>query len=185
MHRQILKVIILLLTVSLFSCGKKQDQTSEKETGGNKFLWKPELKVSDIPDFPVRGFLNGREIKIDYINFEQWRGSGDNVLNFGDLKPKNNCGYVENGNSFHLLHKGGEIKKGEILKSTFEQNLDEYVSYYDTTGAKDQKKTTPWNCALEITEIGEKTVKGKIAICFKDDKLSWIAGTFEAIRCNN
>jgi hypothetical protein len=186
LHKQFSKIIILLFIASLFSCSKKQDQSSDRETGGKDFLWKPELRISDIPDFPVKGFINGREIKIDYVNFEQWRGSGDNVINFGDVKPVNNCGYVENSNSFHIMHKGGIIGKGELLKSSFEQNLDEYVSFIEVSGVKDEnKKSIPWNCALVITEIGEKTVKGKIAMCYKDDKLSWIAGTFEATRCNN
>jgi hypothetical protein len=43
----------------------------------------------------------------------------------------------------------------------------------------------PWNCALVITGMDENSVKGKIAICYKDENGSWIAGTFEAIRCNN
>lgn len=177
---------MLFFFVSLISCGKKQDQPQDQQSGSDKFLWKPELRIADIPDFPVKGFMNGKEIKIDYINFEKWRGSGDNVLNFGDIKPANNCGYVENSNSFHLMHKGGNIEKGELLKSTFDKNLDEYVSFYESAGVKEEgKKSIPWNCALVITDIGDKTVKGKIAICYKDDKFSWIAGTFEAIKCNN
>lgn len=124
---------------------------------------------------------------MNYINFEQWRGSGDNVLNFGDVKPLNNCGYIESDNSFHLIHKAGEIKAGDLLKANFDNSLDGYAAYYEANGSKNStlKKTVPWNCALQITLIEEKIVKGKIAICFNDEKKSWIAGTFEAIRCNN
>lgn len=136
---------------------------------------------------PIKGYINGKEISLNYINFEQWRGSRDNILNFGDTKPKNNCGYVESDNSIHLIRKADEIKPGEFLKSSFEQNLDGYIAYYDTLSVKDSDKKTSlqWNCALVITEMNEKTVKGKIALCFRDDKKSWIAGTFEAVRCNN
>lgn len=136
---------------------------------------------------PVKGSINGKEIKIEYINFEKWRGSGDNVINLGDVKPKNNCGYVESGSSFHVIHKSGEIKTGELLKATFDQNLDGYIAYYDTVkaGVTEFKSAIPWNCALVITEINENKVKGKIAVCFKDDSKSWVAGTFEAIKCNN
>lgn len=168
------------------SCGKEEKKEALINSGKD-FTWKPELKITEIPDMPVKGFINGKEVKMDYINFEQWRGSGDNVLNFGDVKPKNNCGFVENDNSFHLIHKSGEIKTGELLKATFEQNLDGYLAYFDTTKTieSDVKSTTGWNCALIITEMNDKTVKGKIAICFKDEKKSWIAGTFEAVRCYN
>lgn len=177
---------LVLLMIVFFSCNKKAEQNSEENKTG-VFVWKSELKSSDIPDSPVKGSINGKEIKIDYINFEQWRGSGDNVINFGDIKPKNNCGYVENGNSFHLLHKSGEIKVGELLKGSFEQNLDGYVAYCDSASgsSSNEKSATDWNCVLVITTMDEKSVKGKIAMCFKDDKRSWIAGTFEATRCFN
>lgn len=180
------KILILLLIISVCSCNKKEEKKQELNSGED-FKWKSELKLTDIPDSPVKGFINGKEIKLGYINFEKWRGSGDNILNFGDVKPKNNCGYVESGNSFHILHKANEIKTGELLKASFDQNLDGYISYYDTLTVKepDKKSSIQWNCALIITSMDEKTVKGKIAICFKDEKKSWIAGTFEAIRCYN
>ena len=182
-----IKIVTLLLIFSCVSCNKKEDKTSDNNNTGKDFSWKPELKITDIPDTPIRGFINGKEIKLDYINFEQWRGSGDNILNFGDVMPKNNCGYVESDNSFHLMHKAGEIKSGDLLKASFEQNLDGYVAYFDSTKEKDNSKKTSisWNCALVITSMEGKVVKGKIALCFKDDKKSWIAGTFEAIRCYN
>ena len=177
-------VIILILV--LISCNKKGEQVSGNNANKD-FTWKSELSIKDIPDTPLRGFIDGKEIKTDYINLEQWRGSGDNVLNFGDVKPKNNCGYIESDNSFHLIHKGGEIKTGELLKASFDQNLDGYVAYYNKSGELQQNSKTnvPWNCALLIFNMDEKTIKGRIAICFKDDKKSWIAGNFEAIRCNN
>ena len=185
-RKHFLKILAILLTIAFISCNKKEEQISETNSGKD-FSWKPELKITDIPDSPIRGFINGKELKLDYINFEQWRGSGDNVLNFGNVKPKNNCGYVESDNSFHIVRKGGEIKNGELLKSSFEQNLDDYTSYYNSSS--DSMKTTnasvPWNCALVITGMDDKTVKGKIIMCFKDEMKSWLAGTFEAIRCYN
>lgn len=178
---------LILFSILIFaSCNKKESEETENKSVKD-FSWKSELKISDIPEMPVKGFINGKEIKIEYINFEKWRGSGDNVINLGNVKPNNNCGYVESGSSFHIMHKSGEIKTGELLKATFDQNLDGYISYYDTskTGVSEIKSTIPWNCALVITEIKEDIVKGKLAICFKDDSKSWIAGTFEAIKCNN
>lgn len=179
-------LLVFIIVFALSSCEKKPEQKTELNSG-KEFSWKSELKISDIPDSPLKGYINGKEVALNYINFEQWRGSGDNVLNFGDVKPKNNCGYVESDNSFHLLHKADSIKTGEFLKASFEQNLDGYIAYYDTLSVKDPEKKTSlqWNCALIITEMNENSVKGKIALCFKDDKKSWIAGTFEAIRCFN
>jgi len=180
--------LILLSAVTIFisSCDKKTEEVPEG-TNNKEFSWRPELKISDIPDTPVKSSIGGIEVQIKYINFEQWRGSGDNVLNFGDIVPKNDCGYVEDDNSFHLIHKSGELKAGELLKVAFDKNLDGYSGYYESSkdGDQESKKSIPWNCALVITEIGEITIKGKIAMCFKDDKKSWIAGTFEAIRCSN
>lgn len=168
------------------SCNKKDERATDNNTG-KEMTWSSELKITDIPDTPLKGFINGKEVKLNYLNFEQWRGSGDNILNFGDVKPKNSCGYVESDNSFHLLNKAGNIKTGELLKASFDQNLDGYIAYYDTMSVKEGelKSSTPWNCALVITSMDEKIVKGKLFICFKDEKKSWIAGTFEAIRCFN
>ena len=92
-HRIHFIKLFVILILAFISCNKKEEQVSETNSGKD-FSWKNELKISDIPDTPLRGSINGKEIKFDYINFEQWRGSGDNVLNFGDVKPKNSCGYV-------------------------------------------------------------------------------------------
>ena len=182
----LLKLLAIFLIFALVSCNKKEEQIPENAPGKD-FSWKSELKINDIPDSPIKGFINGKEMKFDYINFEQWRGSGDNVLNFGDVKPDNNCGYAEFENSYHLIRKGGEIIKGDLLKSSFEQNLDGYVAYYNSgsDSNKATKNSIPWNCALVITEMDDKTVKGKIIMCFKDTSKSWLAGSFEAIRCYN
>lgn len=178
---------MILISIFFFSSCNKKEELKNESISSKEFSWKSELKISDIPDTPLKGIINGRELKINYINFEQWRGSGDNVLNIGDVKPKNDCGYVEDDNSVHLLHKAGEINKGEFLKASFDQSLDGYISFYDTANVKsgNNKSSLQWNCALVITSMDEKTVKGKIAICYKDDKKSWVAGTFEAVRCYN
>ncbi|MEO8664448.1 MAG: hypothetical protein ABI462_03040 [Ignavibacteria bacterium] len=185
-RKHFIKFLTALLIFAFISCSKKEEQTPQTNSGKD-FSWKQELKISDIPETPLKGFINGKEIKFDYINFEQWRGSGDNVLNFGDVKPGNNCGFVESDNSFHLIRKGGEISKGELLKSSFEQNLDGYAAYYNSSkdSTTKTKATIQWNCALVITSMDDKTVKGKIIMCFKDEMKSWLAGTFEAIRCYN
>ncbi|MBK8551929.1 MAG: hypothetical protein IPL53_13010 [Ignavibacteria bacterium] len=161
------KVIWVFLIFIFFSCNNKDKQNPESQTGRD-FSWKSELKISDIPDTPVKGFIKGKEIRLDYINFEEWRGSGDNVLNFGDVKPKNNCGFIESDNSFHLIHKAGEIKTGELLKASFEQNLDGYVAYYNTKEeSQSSNSSMPWNCALVITSMDEKSVKGKLLFAIR------------------
>lgn len=162
-----------------------KNKDSEQET--TEFTWKSELKQSEIPDLPIKGLLNGKPFDFRYINFEQWRGSGDNVINFYENAPKNDCGYVEGGRAIHFLHKAGTIDTGKIFKASFEKSIDGFIAYYDTTGALNESVSgsMPWNCSLEITEINEKTVKGKIVICFKDEKKSYLAGKFEAVRCYN
>ncbi len=178
-------LVLIFLSAIIVSCNKENEQSPGSESSGEN-KWRAELKIEDIPDSPVKGYIDGKEIKIEYINFETWRGSGDNVLNFGDVIPKNKCGFIETDNSFHLIHKGGEIKTGELLKSSFDQTLDGYSAYYIVNGEnKDKNVTMQWNCAMVITEMNEKTVKGKLIMCFKDDAKNRIAGSFEAIRCNN
>lgn len=183
-------LLILVCSFSgmvLFQSCKKADDVKPPVTNSSKdFQWKEKLSVADIPDMPLKGFLKGKELKIDYVNFENWRGSGDNVFNFGDKKPNQPCGYVENDNAVQLLRKSGEIPKGEFVKTSFDANMDGYVADYHFTEKDNMKKiSVPWNCALFIEEMTDDVVKGKIAICFKDDSKSWIAGKFEAVRCSN
>lgn len=180
--------LLLFITLSLLvsACGKKDDANKTQNFAKGEFKWIEELSVNKIPDAPIKGMMNGKPISIDYVNFEKWRGSGDNVINFSDKKPKQNCGFIENDMAFHLTKASGDFIEGEFVKDGFNKNLDGYSAefhYYVDNTIK--KISVPWNCALVITEINDNTVKGKIAICFKDDSKSWIAGTFEAVRCNN
>lgn len=185
MDKLLKKVLILLIFVIALSCGKDKDVDNEKTVG--KFQWSENISVEQIPNNPITGVMNGKEIKIEYVNYEQWRGSGDNVINIGNRSPKQNCGYVENDDAFHLMNVAGEFKEGEFIKGNFDTNIEGVIADYHYYDANNNivKVNVPWNCALLITELGDDIVKGKIAICFKDDKKSWIAGTFEAIRCFN
>ena len=182
----VLLICVISSSFVLQSCKKSDDVKPPQGNNSKDFSWKEKISVADIPDAPIKGFLKGKELKIDYINFEKWRGSGDNVINFGDKKPSQNCGYVENDNAVTLMKKAGDIPKGEFVKSSFDANMDSFIADYHITEKDNMKKiTVPWNCALFIEERNEEVVKGKIAICFKDEAKSWIAGKFEAIRCSN
>ncbi|MCB0723603.1 MAG: hypothetical protein KDC73_02795 [Ignavibacteriae bacterium] len=184
MHKRLSYLLIIITSVLVLSCGdgeKKPDTIN-----GEGFQWKENISIADIPDTPLKGMLRGKEINFEYINFEQWRGSGDNVFNFGSKKPEQNCGYVENDEAFHLMRKSGEITTGEVLKSNFSSTLDGYFGdfHYNKDG-EIEKVSVEWNCALVITEMNDSLVKGKIAMCFNSPYKSWIAGTFEALRCYN
>lgn len=182
----ICKIFCVLILFSFISCGKKEQDKKEQNTNVNDFVWNENISIDKIPDFPIKGMMNGKPIDLAYINFEKWRGSGDNVINFGDKAPSQNCGYVENDNAFHLIHTNGDFKEGEFVKENFTKNINGYTADFHYMVDKNIKKANVlWNCAIVITEIDEKSVKGKIALCFKDESKSWIAGTFEAIRCNN
>lgn len=181
------KLLLILVTLFVFtSCNKKEENTNQTGSNNGAFAWKESLSVKDIPDTPIKGMIEGKEINITYINFEQWRGSNDNVINFSDKAPKNKCGFIENDNGFHLTKVAGNMKEGDIVKDTFLKNLEGYVADFHVTENENMRKITAgWNMALVIDDMDENVVKGKIAICFKDDKKSWIAGKFEAVRCNN
>ncbi len=184
MHTKLTLLLLVVLPFFVLSCGNNEDkpQTDNKEG----FQWKENISIEDIPDTPLKGMLRGREISFEYINFEQWRGSGDNVLNFGNKRPSQDCGYVENDEAFHLMRKSAEMTTGEVVKPNFSSTLDGYFGdfHYNNNG-EIETVSVEWNCALVITEMTETTVKGKIAMCFNSPYKSWIAGTFEALRCYN
>ena len=119
--------------------------------------------------------------------FEKWRGSNDNVLNFSTVKAEQQCGYIENYQGFQIINKGNPIVKGEFVKSKFVDDSKSYQSFfrYLNSDGTSFKSDAAWNCALRIEKVSDKTVSGKVAICFNDERKSWIAGKFEAVVCNN
>jgi hypothetical protein len=183
-------ISFLFLFIFVFTginCGKKSDETNNQTSSGKTgFTWKDNLALSDIPDSPVKGILNGKEITFYYINFEKWRGSHDNVLSFSVNKPEQPCGFIENFKGFQLINKGNAIQ-GEYIKAKFDNESASYSAYfkYNATDGSPVKSNAPWNCALKIDNINDKIVSGRIAISFNDDKKSWVAGKFEASICNN
>ncbi|MCK7526688.1 MAG: hypothetical protein MZV64_58360 [Ignavibacteriales bacterium] len=113
--------------------------------------------------------------------------SNDNVFNFSDKSPKNKCGFVENDNGFQITKtRCRNLKKVSSLKILSSKISMAIMPIFIVSLNDDMKKITAgWNVALVITEMDDNVVKGKIAMCFKDDNKSWIAGKFEAARCNN
>lgn len=180
-------LFFILMFIFISGCNKNSDnKDSVQNNDKNTFVWKEKIAVTDIPEFNIRGYINGKEIQIVYINFEKWRGNGDNVINFGTKLPEQNCGAVNNDSAFQIMRPSRDFAQGEFVKESFTKDVDGYVAdYHVYEGQESRKISVPWNCALVIEEIGESTVKGRIAMCFKDEKNSWVAGKFEAIRCNN
>jgi hypothetical protein len=187
MIKQISVLFLILILFLLNGCNKGSiDKNANQNTDKNTFVWKEKIAVSDIPEYNVKGYINGKEVQIVYINFEKWRGNGDNVINFGTKLPEQNCGAVSNDSAFQIMRPSRDFVLGEFVKESFTKDVDGYVAdFHVYEGQESRKISVPWNCALVIDEIGERTVKGRIAMCFKDEKSSWLAGKFEAIRCNN
>ncbi|RPI18935.1 MAG: hypothetical protein EHM58_03495 [Ignavibacteriae bacterium] len=185
--KNILFILTFFLLFSIVGCGKKSDNTDQTSSNNkNSFSWKDDLKISDIPEFPVKGYINGEEISFSYINFEKWRGTNDNVINFSTAKPEQPCGFIENFKGFQLMNKGSAIT-GEIIKGKFDEDTKTYTAFFKFTSSDGSpvKSASSWNCALKIDNNTDKLVSGRIALCFNDDKKSWIAGKFEAAICNN
>jgi len=171
----------------IYGCGNDEVKKEVVPVSVNEFNWKENLVISDIPDFELKGNLNGKEVRFPYVVFELWRGSKDNVLNFSLEKAEQNCGYIENYQGFQLISKLSPMNKGDFLKSKFGDDSKNYQSFfrYINSDGTSYKSDVEWNCALNIESLSDKIVNGKIVICFNDEKKSWIAGKFEAFVCNN
>ncbi len=186
MFRYVKVTIFLLSLILLSSCNKKEESTNQQTSSSGEFVWKESISVKDIPQSPLKGKIDGKDFNPAYVVFEKWRGSNDNVLAFSDKAPKNKCGFVENYNGYQLTKIGADFKEGEFVKDSFLKNLESYSADFYVTENEDMRKINAgWNAALVITEINDDVVKGRIAMCFKDDKKSYIAGSFEAQVCNN
>jgi hypothetical protein len=172
----------VLILPAFFSCDRKSDDEKRGPEINREFAWRDHIQLTDIPDFPVKGFIEGKEVNFEYINFERWRGSKDNVINFSMVKPPQQCGFIEGFKGFVLINKGNRIDEGKLLKSAFDGDKGTYQANFNTG---DKKSSSSWNCALNIESISEKSVTGKIALFFNDESKSWVAGKFEAVICNN
>ena len=184
------KIFLFVFTLSLsfayLACGKKTDENKHSSQNSNvktEFEWKDGVSVSDIPDFPVKGNLNGKEVTFLYINFEKWRGPGDNVINFSLVKPQQKCGFIEGFTGFTIINKGGSFNQGDWVKPKFDDDPKTYSAFFKNEDS--DKSSVQSNCALNIESITDKTVKGKIALFFNDVQKSRVAGKFEAVICNN
>ena len=179
-------LLICLLYLAVEGCGEKPG-FQQQSTNKSEFNWKDNFENSDLPDFPVKGFLNGEEVRFSYIILEKWRGSKDNVLNFSVTKPEQSCGFIENYRGFQLIKRGGMISEGDWKKLKFHDSPGDYQAFYKyiSVDGNSFKSDFSWNCTLKIESFTSKNVTGKIALCFNDDKKSWIAGKFDAVICNN
>ena len=164
------------------SCGKKPGDDNQVKKEKSEFGWKDDISFSDLPDFPVKGMIKGKPVTFQYVNFEKWRGSGDNVINFSATKPGQNCGFIEDFEGFTLTNRGGEFRQGKWIKAKFGDDAGSYKAIFKSSGVSSSE---PWNCALNIESISDKVVKGNVIIFFNDSAKSWIAGKFEALICNN
>ncbi len=180
-------LIILCLVFGLDACGNDEVKKEVVPLDNSEFNWKDKLETSDIPDFELRGNLNGKEVRFQYVVYEVWRGSNDNVLNFSLEKAEQKCGYIENYQGFQLISKGSQMNKGEFLKSGFYDESAEFQSFfkYINSNGTSYKSDAAWNCALSIDSLTDNIAAGKIAVCFNDEMKSWIAGRFRAAVCKN
>ncbi len=182
--RNFLVLTLISVFVLLFgSCNKDSKEEKQNVTGKTEVGWKDGVSVSDIPDSPVKGNLNGKEVQFQYIVFEKWRGSNDNVLVFSLTKPTQPCGYIDEFQGFQLINKGNPINPGEWEKSKFGDDPKTYQSFFSVAGS--DRSSVNWDCALAIESADSKSVKGKIALYFNDEKKSRVEGKFEASICNN
>lgn len=178
-------LLLFLLSFLFLSCLDKKNEP--KVHNNNESGWRDVNSINLIPDEPVRGFFNGREVKFQYISFEKWNGPNDNVINFSLSKPEQSCGFIEKYEGFKLMNKGNTITQGEWLKSKFTENANTYEAFYKSLNSDGttMKSNSTWNCALVIENFSDKIVRGKILLCFNDEMKSWVAGKFEATICNN
>ncbi len=182
-YKILLNVIFVILII--FSCKKQEVNDQTTSSGNQSFSWKEVVNFNDIPDYPIRGYIGDKEIKIVYINFEKWRGSGDNTFYFSTKKPQQNCGSVVNDTAFRLTRANKNFEEQEFIKESFTTSKEGYgADFHVYVGEESKDFDVPWNCALKISYLDDKKIQGKIVMCFKDEKKSWIAGTFEGIVCN-
>ncbi len=184
-----LKKIFLVTVLSLifFACNKNEKAPEVQKTNKGEFVWSDKLTVKDIPDFEIKGMLGGKEVKFEYVNFEKWGGSNDNVLNFSLTKPEQQCGFIESFRGFEILNKGNAIPTGETTKQTFSDDQKTFSVVFKNVQSDGSpvKSNSKWAMALVIESRNDKNVTGKIALCFNDEQKSWVAGKFTAVICNN
>jgi hypothetical protein len=103
-----------LLFLFLLSCGKK-NETTQDDKPKSDFFWHDNVSVKRYSDFPIKGYLDGKEVQFSYINFRTLAVLMIMCLAFSLVKPAQNCGFIEEFSGFVLINKGGSINQGDWL----------------------------------------------------------------------
>jgi hypothetical protein len=182
---------------------KKTEAAPVAEPAGpapEKFTWTKSPKVSDIPDKPVTGRINGKPFNVKMVRVEKTDDGPE--LQFSDQAPDKPTGMVSKDTGAELSFPLPEGKPGEWAKGVDDdkQSGKEHAwFYYQQGGDKGPMSVNPlWGAAIKIDEwtvnpepdkdgvLGK--VKGKVAIVFesmdegvKDEDKDWVAGTFEGV----
>lgn len=176
-------IFVFVIAVFFLGCSKQDKENKQTQTDKKEIGWKDGVSAVDIPDSPLKATLGGKEVQFAYVCFEKWRGLGDNVLVFSVNKPSQPCGFIEDFQGVMLTSKGAPINQGELTKAKFGDDPRNLTASYSIAGL--DKFIGAWDCSLVIESIDTKSVKGRIALYFNDDKKSMAAGKFEASICNN
>jgi hypothetical protein len=159
------------------------------------FEWTETPKLADIPAGPLVGMVNGKPFEAKAARIEK-KDDGF-VLQIYDKAPDKPSGMVMDATGIELTFttqlsegKPGEIVLGIADKKDFDSIRCFY--YYPQGGDKGpMSMNQPWGCAVKIDEwkmekdpaddsvLGH--VKGKVAIVFKDDAKSWVAGDLDGV----
>jgi len=167
--------------------------TPEATPAPAEFTWSETPTADGIPAAPIKGMVNGKEFTANTVRIKK-DDAGKAALEISDATLDDPLGVITEDTGVDLSFTLAEGQAGELVKAVAdEKDFDKEHAYYHYPqgGDKGPMSVNPeWGCALQI-ETWDMTadpnnekivgkIKGKVAIVFKDDSKSWVAGTFEA-----
>ncbi len=185
-HTKLIGLVIAIAVIALVLVGAGCQKTTTEEateTVATEEGWSSATDKGDIPDTPITGTVNGKNITVKDVQIQKMDGEYD--WSFSNLAPDSTCGVVISNDAVNFSSK--VLQEGTFEKKMTEEiEFDDYHSYYHYNQEDDTPMTinTEGAAKVVVKKIDEasKKVTGWARFNFDDDK-TMIEGSFTADLC--
>lgn len=164
-------VAFVLIAVFAFSCTKKDK------------YWSSSVKGGGIPDTPVVGKINDKEIAVAYVRVKKW--DDHYSWDFSNKPAESQCDIILDDDAVHFSSK--ILRTGTFEKKTDQEiEFDDYHAYYhyEQEDGSPMSINPSWAAKIVVASFDKekKTITGWVDIRFDDGKTQ-IAGKFSGDLC--
>lgn len=167
----------LIAAMTSFLALGVHNSLAERDDPGKEVQWKKDVSKTEVPEVPAQGMINGRKLVVEKATISS---AGILTLRqgkefFADLEFM----------IFTFVHDEEKLPGTTFnLAPSKEFGPHIYVKHMAEGDRipKSEVFMNDYTLKLELGEETEKGIPGKIYLCVPDDKKSFVAGTFTAVK---